>query len=445
MNGSPGPDGVTPLLLKIFCEELSEPLLILFEKSFESGIFSDLWKLAYICPLKKPGKSKNKAESFRPVALTSQIGKLMESMVNEVIKEFLEKNNLLSPKQHGFRAQRSTISQLLAHYENIINGIENNCNVDVILLDFQKAFDKADFGLILHRCKSKGIYGKLGIWLENYLHNRKQAVIENDQISKTLEVESGVPQGSILGPLLFLLLIDNIGDEAENSAISIFADDTKASKKIASIEDAESLQNDLNALYTWSEHNNMAFHGLKFECLKFGNQRELADQYDYIDSTGANPIREAQNVRDLGIYIDAGGSFDYHISKAISKAKKLCGWIGRSFFNKSINLRRKLWRTYIEPVLDYGSQLYCPISITQISNLETVQRHYTYHTENLHLYNYWDRLSLMKLNSVQRRQERYRIIYIFKILQGLVPNPGIKYDTNTTRGRMVIFPKIKST
>merc|ERR1712240_852730 len=113
------------------------------------------WKLAYICPLKKPGKSKNKAESFRPVALTSQIGKLMESMVNEVIKDFLEKNNLLSPKQHGFRAQRSTISQLLAHYENIINGIEENCNVDVIFLDFQKAFDKADFGLILHLCKSK--------------------------------------------------------------------------------------------------------------------------------------------------------------------------------------------------------------------------------------------------------------------------------------------------
>ena len=118
--------------------------------------------------------------------------------------------------------------------------------------------------------------------------------------------------------------------------------------------------------------------------------------------SGYSTSLEAQNVRDWGIYIDAEGTFDYHISKAISKAKKLCGWIGRSFFNKSIELRQKLWRKYIEPVLDYGSQLYCPISITQISNLETVQRYYTYHTENLHLYNYWDRLSLMKLKSVQR-------------------------------------------
>ena len=93
----------------------------------------------------------------------------MESLVNEAMKDFLEKYNLLSPKQHGFRSKRSTISQLLAHYENIINGMEDNSNVDVILLDFQKLFDKADFGLILHRCRSKGIYGKLGIWLENYL------------------------------------------------------------------------------------------------------------------------------------------------------------------------------------------------------------------------------------------------------------------------------------
>ena len=98
----------------------------------------------------------------------------------------------------------------------------------------------------------------------------------------------------------------------------------------------------------------------------------------------------------------------------------------------------------MEPVLDYGSQVYCPVNLTLISRLETVQRYYTYHTENLQLYNYWDRLTMMKLNSVQRRQEMYRILYIFKILQALVPNPGIKFDTNNTRGRIINIPRISS-
>ena len=250
----------------------------------------------------------------------------------------------------------------------------------------------------------------------------------------TVPVYCGLPQGSILRPLLFLLLIDNIGEDITKSSVNIFADDTKASRRISTLEDAELLQNDLDKLYEWSITNNMAFHGLKFQCLKFGDNKDISEEYNYIDSSGSNSIKDAQNVRDLGIYMDVNGTFEYHIYKAISKAKKLCGWISRSFINRSIDLRRKLWRSYVEPVLDYGSQLYCPINLTLISNLEAVQRNYTHNTENMQLHNYWERLALMKLNSVQRRQERYRIIYIFKILQNLVPNPGIKFDTNCTRG-----------
>ena len=188
------------------------------------------------------------------------------------------------------------------------------------------------------------------------------------------------------------------------------------------------LQNDLESLYSWATHNNMAFNGLKFECLKYGVNRELADSYDYIDSSGSSPITDAQSARDLGVHMDIDGTFTTHITKAVNKSKKLCGWINCSFINKSIELRRKLWRTYVEPVLDYGSQIYCPINLTSISRLETVQRYYTYHTENLQLYNYWERLKMMKINSVQRRQERYRIIYIFKIIQNLVPNPCIIFS-----------------
>ena len=128
----------------------------------------------------------------------------------------------------------------------------------------------------------------------------------------------------------------------------------------------------------------------------------------------------------------------------MSKCKQRCGWINRAFINKSITLRRKLWRSYIEPLLDYGSQLYTPINLGLIAHLESVQRLFTVQTDNLNIYNYYDRLKLMKLSSVQRRQERYRIIYVWKILQGLVPNPGIEWDSNVSRGRIVKIPTIKS-
>ena len=191
--------------------------------------------------------------------------------------------------------------------------MENGSNFDAIYLDFQKAFDKADIGLILHRCREKGITGNLGIWILDYLSDRKQAVIANDEISDICKVISGVPQGSILGPLLFLILIDNIDDKVRKSSTSIFADDTKATAEINSIEEAITLQEDLEILYEWSEENNMVFNGLKFECIKYGTNELLKTQYDYIDPTNSNSIMDKPVIRDLGIQMDLSGQFETHI------------------------------------------------------------------------------------------------------------------------------------
>lgn len=124
----------------------------------------------------------------------------------------------------------------------------------------------------------------------------------------------------------------------------------------------------------------MVFNGLKFECIKYGTNELLKTQYDYIDPTNSNSIMDKPVIRDLGIQMDLSGQFETHIFKTISKAKQKCGWVNRAFHNKSITLRRKLWRSYIEPVLDYGSQVYCPINPKLIAQLDTVQRSYTYFT-----------------------------------------------------------------
>ena len=146
----------------------------------------------------------------------------------ELVK-FLEDNNLLASQQHGFRKGRSTVTQLLEYYEKICKAIEDRTNLDTVYLDFAKAFDKADYGIAAHRMKELGIGGELGVWLVSFLTNRRQQVIANNKISSVKFVKSGVPQGSILGPVIFLMIIDSITALDPDNKLGIFADDTKVS------------------------------------------------------------------------------------------------------------------------------------------------------------------------------------------------------------------------
>ena len=235
-------------------------------------------------------------------------------------------------------------------------------------------------------------------------------------------------------------MIDSIGDGELTSKVGIFADDTRVINNITNENDALNLQNDLETLYQWSDKNNMAFNGSKFECLKMGTNMDLKLEYNYTTPDNDNAIEDVTSLRDLGIIVSDSGDYKDHIQKIVTKCKQRNGWISRAFTNKSVDFRRFMWRTYVQSLLDYGSQVWTPVDPTLIAHLESAQRTYTAQTEDLYKYNYWDRLSKMKLQSVQRRQERYRIIYLWKIMEGLVPNYGIKW-TWDSKGRVLSIPK----
>ena len=247
-----GPDRFPAVLLKHCRNALARPLYLIWRKSLDCGIIPQLLKTANIVPIHK-GKSRGDPANYRPVALTSHLIKLFEKILKKHIVAYMEENNLFNPGQHGFRLGRSCLSQLIAHYDHITRLLESGHNVDVIYIDFAKAFDKVDYLVTMKKLKGMGISGKLGRWIHAFLTNRKQAVVVNGSKSMPTDVKSGVPQGSVLGPLLFLVLIGDIDREVATAFVSSFADDTRAANGISTNADVCDLQVDLDAIYHWAD------------------------------------------------------------------------------------------------------------------------------------------------------------------------------------------------
>ena len=259
-----GPDSIPAILLKECAGSLCEPLKIIWTESMKTGIVPSYYKRAYVAPLHKKG-SRAHAVNYRPVSLTSQVVKLYERFVRKAMVNYIEDNNILSSKQHGFRSGKSCLTQLLNHFDEILLGLLDNKDTDSIYLDYAKAFDKVDHRLLILKLQRYGYGEGLIKWIKSFLTDRFQTVVVDGQHSYSLRILSGVPQGTVLSPLLFILFIDDLQLCVENSKVSFFADDTRLSKHIASMNDMCQLQNDLENIIKWSKENNMQLHEDKFE------------------------------------------------------------------------------------------------------------------------------------------------------------------------------------
>ena len=336
-NKSPGVDGIPPKLLMETVEQISIPLARVFNLSLKEGGVPFEWKEANIIPLFKKG-SRNKSENYRPVSLTSVICKLLEWLIKDHMVDFLVKHKLLNSSQHGFLKARSCLTNMLCFLEEITKWIDVGSPVDIIYLDFQKAFDKVPHQRLLLKLKAHGIGDSINDWIEQWLTDRRQRVVVDGEVSNWKSVLRGVPQGSVLGPILFLIYINDLDDSITSNVLK-FADDTKLFRKVNTDGDKQHLQNDLDRLVKWSEKWQMLFNFGKCKCLHTGHGN-LNENYKMGDTVLGTTVKE----KDLGVTISADLKVSEQCGIAASKGNQILGLIRRNITYKGNKLIIPLYK-----------------------------------------------------------------------------------------------------
>ena len=293
---SPGPDGLQPSVLTETADLIAPPLTAIFNKSLQEGRVPDAWKIANVTGIYKKGKATSPG-NYRPVSLTSVVCKLMESILRDHIMEFMDNNNLMSEHQHGFRAGRSCVTQLIEVLDMWTGMIEEKGGVDVAYLDFSKAFDSVPHQRLLKKTQAHGISGNLLKWIGSFLTDRKQCVSINGAKSDWADALSGIPQGSVLGPILFVIYINDLPDVLEG-CVKIFADDTKVFTHIQEPKDGEVLQRDLDSLGSWSEEWQLKFNVAKCGIIHYGRQ-ENPVTYNMCSGTTRQDLEVIEEEKDL--------------------------------------------------------------------------------------------------------------------------------------------------
>ena len=347
---------------------------MLLRKSIDEGMIPDVLKLAYITPIHKGG-SRQKPEQYRPVSLTSHLMKVFERVIKKkIIKHLIEKQKL-NDGQHGFVPGRSTQTQLLCHYNDIYEALTEGKRLDTVFLDFAKAFDKVDHTILLEKVKKHGIGGKIGRWIMEFLKERKFRVVANGCMSREEDVISGVPQGTVLAAILFVIMISDIDENVKKCLIRSFADDTRVNKKIEGERDKELMQMDLEAIYEWAEKNKMKFNENKFEQMVHGTLKEITID-PYKTSTGKE-IQIKDTVKDLGILATNDLKFKEHIEKVTTQCKITMGSLLRTFSTREKEPMIKMFNSYIKSKLEYCSIVWSPVEQKEIDEIEKIQKIFT--------------------------------------------------------------------
>jgi hypothetical protein len=313
VNKGAGPDSIPPHFIRQCTNNLITPLSIIFKRSLCEGTVPISWKSAFITPIHKSGDRSN-VKNYRPISKLCIFAKILEKIVYRQVYNALESS--FTPEQHGFLRHKSTVSNLLLFHDYTTAQMDSGLQVDTIFTDFSKAFDRLDHVVLLEKLCKAGIHGNLFRWFSSYISNRSQAVTINGFTSTWMSIPSGVPQGSLLGPLLFVIFINDIVSCFKYAKVLLYADDTKIFMAINSIDDCLCLQHDLDNFVEYSRLNKLDLNISKCLAMTFSRKHNPINYHYVIDN---QQLSRVTSTKDLGLMQDSKLSFDKHIDYYIAK------------------------------------------------------------------------------------------------------------------------------
>ena len=410
-NKAIGEDRASPFVLKRCKTALSKPLLIIFRKSFSEGIAPKMWKIANVTPIHKKGSRKLRS-NYRPVSITSIICKLFESILKKVMKSHLEAHKLISIEQHGFVSSKACVTNLLECQDITTSALHDRLNLDVLYTDFMKAFDKVSHRKLLLKLRAYGFGERLVSWVSAFLIGRKQRVVLGEESSSWCDVDSGVPQGSVLGPLLFIIFINDLPDNLTHK-FKLYADDGKLLVELGTDRDNDDMQTDIDKIVGWCKTWSMELSPEKCKVMHLGKQ---SNPKDYFIAEKKLGVTECE--RDLGVLVSSDGTWHEQVSSSASKANRILGLMKNTFSSWTDEIAQIVYPTFIRPHLEFASSVWNPHLEYDSKTLESVQRSATLTKESQHL-PYEERLKRLGLTDLKTRRERGDFIQIYKLVHGI--------------------------
>lgn len=371
------------------------------------------------------------------MSLTCILCKVMESIVRDGIVQHMKTNKLFSDKQYGFISGRSTVLQLLTVIDKWVEILDRGGVVDVSYCDFMKAFDKVSHIKLLHKLKMYNFGEDYISWIQAFLSDRKQRVIVNGVSSDWKDVTSGIPQGSVLGPICFVLYINDLPNSIRyESDIFLFPDDTKIFREIMCKADCELLQADIYEMKKWSDKWLLKFHPDKCKVMRIGFSKK--DDFEYKLDENLKPMEKCTEEKDIGVVLDSKLSFDKHINEKVNKANSIVGVIRRTFEYIDKSVFKTLFTAMVRPHVEYANPVWSPHLVKHIEMIENIQKRATKQVPGLSELTYEERLRELKLPTLAYRRLRGDLIEVYKIVSNKYdPAVSTLFDKNlnqATRG-----------
>jgi ribonuclease HI len=377
VHSAPGEDNLTYELIKHLPKSALKKLLLFFNNLWKNQKIIPEWKTAIVLPIYKPGKDKHSPESYRPISLTSALCKINEKLITTRLIWFLETNNIINPAQSAYRKNRSTLDHLIRLTDNINKTINNKRHTVGIFFDFSHAFDMIWKQGLLHKLDRIGISGRIKSWIADFLENRKIKVKINNTISKEFRLDNGTPQGSVISPILFLIMINDFPSSTTSDIqTSIFADDSAIWKSGANLNHIISeLKPQVNKIAEWCEEWGFTLNEKKTTAVIFTKSNQIRNNNVPIVINGMT-IATAKSIKFLGLTIDQQLTWTEHINSTISKAKSKINLLrsisgSRWGANKTTLLR--IYKTIIRPKLEYGLEAMTSITKSARQKIEKIQ------------------------------------------------------------------------